>query len=503
LLFAGFSGVNATLRFKDPSGSTYGYWGDKNSITDSNGRSWCATGAGLSACYNNLGGLPGTIFLPGNKTIVMTSNISLYSGFAMEGQGMESTVLDASGISGYAIEASEGLASAVMDAQLSGFTLDGNNDTGGGICLRNCWNTFIDRVDVKYFNTGVGINLDGGSVGSSGLKATNCYFYNNSKGVVINNSGTSFCTINRFVGCIINNNGVGINITQGGGAVANTEFDGCQVEGNSGWGAYLGTFVGCRFINCWFEQNNLSGLTGEIYISGSAWSTSFIGGSLSISHGKIQINQVSSAGYGVSFEKVSGQSFLDKKSSADYIIFKHEFNGTKYFLQNGTNGGIERVGTFVVIMNHANTNLGASGGTILLKKGNYTCTDPLYINSKIILKGEGTENTVIYGKRLRITGDNCGVEDLTLSGSDAEGISVEGCNYTFLRDLRITGYATNPIVVSGGAENISIYNVEGVAGFTVPCYNQSFNVTGAIWFDTATNILNVYNGTAWVSTTLT
>jgi len=53
LIFAMYSGVNATIRLKDPSGSTHGYWGDGNSITDDNGKSWTVTGANLQAAIND------------------------------------------------------------------------------------------------------------------------------------------------------------------------------------------------------------------------------------------------------------------------------------------------------------------------------------------------------------------------------------------------------------------------------------------------------------------
>jgi len=89
LLFAGFSGVNATLRFKDPSGSTSGYSGDGGVITSNNGvdiKSWVPTNTNFQAAIWNLNGTSGIVNMP-VCNITLTSSIVPIKNITIRGQG--------------------------------------------------------------------------------------------------------------------------------------------------------------------------------------------------------------------------------------------------------------------------------------------------------------------------------------------------------------------------------------------------------------------------------
>lgn len=81
LIFAGYSGVNATIKLKDPSGSASGYWGDGSVIVTSEGTSWTGVGSNIQRALDNLTG-GGTVWLPDvdmtiNEYIVLSDNQKL------------------------------------------------------------------------------------------------------------------------------------------------------------------------------------------------------------------------------------------------------------------------------------------------------------------------------------------------------------------------------------------------------------------------------------------
>ena len=479
-------------------GSGQDWFGITNGlITNSNGKAFPATGVGLqNAIDENV-----TTYLPDGTIILAASGVHYYSNTIIVGRGRDKTILDASGCTGDAISPHD--ASIHYEPQFVGFTLDGGNGSATtGINYTDTWDGVMSDVVVQYFNSGSGLKVDGGTVGASGLSANDCMFYNNSIGLNVTNSGVSFCTINSFIRCIFNNNiEAGVRIDQSAGAVANTDFSNCQIESNTGYGVFVATCQGTRLINCWLEGNS----GNELYITSAGWDFLMVGGAVSFSTSTIQIANIA-VGHGAVFRNVRGMYNTTIDSCADYIVFT---DGTTYFLMNGSTGGVERTGNFVTVLNQAMINVGTDGGTVLLKRGTYTTTDILYVQKNTVLRGEGMDSTFISGKRMRLIYDSSGVEDLSLINSDAEGLTVDGSDYTRVWNVNISGYATVPVVFANGASNYSFINVKGVCQFNFPMYNESSGLAvanipvGTCWFDASSNVLYVCNGSAWVSTTLT
>jgi len=87
LVFA--AGVNATIRLKDPSGSTSGYSGDGGVITSNNGvdiKSWVPTNTNFQAAIWSLNGTSGSIDVP-ECNITLTSSIVPIKNITIRGQG--------------------------------------------------------------------------------------------------------------------------------------------------------------------------------------------------------------------------------------------------------------------------------------------------------------------------------------------------------------------------------------------------------------------------------
>ena len=495
-------GVRASIRFGTHSTGQrwYGQTGDL--ILTSSGRAYAASGNGLQSAIYSFNSSGGTVYLP-DARVVLGQKIVLKENITIRGEGIGSTILDATGVTGSTFNTNSP-AAAQRNITLEGFTLDGSTTGTAGINLAECWNPVLRDVFIRDYTIGCGLLLDGGTYGSSGLDAHNVHVYRCGYGVNITNSAAGFCTVNSFYGCsFVANTFDGVNISQSGGSVANTEFFGCQFEGNGKYGIYVGASTGTRLFSCWLETNSVN----EIKVGTSGWDFMMIGGVVSFDTSAVEVKTVSSAGHGAVFYNVRNMYNTTVSNDADYIIFRDR---TQYYLVNGSYGGVERVGNFVTILNEAMSKLGTNGGTVLLRRGTYVATSILYVQANTVLRGESMDSTFISGKRMQLNNDNSGLEDLTLISSDAEGLTVDGSHNTHVWNVNITGYATVPVVFSNGASNYSFINVIGVCGLTVPLYNMSVGLLGAnipvgtMWYNPNSNKLYVHvSAGVWKSSAFT
>jgi len=125
------------------------------------------------------------------------------------------------------------------------------------------------------------------------------------------------------------------------------------------------------------------------------------------------------------------------------------------------------------------------------------------INSEIFNNsqdGAGTYGNINIYQPDNISIHNCDIYDT--SATVQYGIKEGGtADYNFFTDNSLYGTFTAGNLYKIGSNTVVRNNV----GYetTFPTANVTTFQAGYAWFNTATNILNVYNGTAWVSTTFT
>jgi len=199
LIFA--AGVSATIRLKDPSGSTHGYWGDGSVITSDNGvdiKSWTPTGTNLQAAIWYLNSTGGIVKLPVGEIMVGATNITSMQDITIVGSGFDVTSVRFSGNNGFIFEnvptlqgrgggiehlqvtqygAANGTAIKVVD--ILNFHIDRIHFYHVGTCIQmenQCYFSTISRCNIKYFND-YGIKIYGDATsGNNEIYISNCEF---------------------------------------------------------------------------------------------------------------------------------------------------------------------------------------------------------------------------------------------------------------------------------------------------------------------------------------
>jgi len=390
LLFAGYSGVNATIKLGN-DGTTDWSMVDNDKIRTSNGESFPMTKTGLQNAIWNFNSTygNGTVYIPATTSNLDSQiTITSFSKFTIEGIG-ESTFL-------------------------------GLGHNGTFLKFDNCTLCTVKNLRILgnkaiYDGEGYGIYFTGTS------------------------SDTSWANrIEEVTIGLFHNNGVHIKNT-------NTMF----------------------ISNSYIESND----NADIYLEGSPNSI-------------INNIQMENSKYGI-YEDTSS---TDTIISNCHVIYPTDQGFSLRSVSGGT---------------YSNCWVNGASGT------------PSYC----FFTASGTENKQFsncYAKRLDggTSAFYCGGNNHTYTGCNAEGYNagvtqgfqITGTNNVFSSCI-VHGVVTNVgYALSAGKFNVFIgCNDRGsyYATSIFPTQNVSNANAGFGWFETSTNILNVYNGTAWVSTTLT
>ncbi len=208
-------------------------------------------------------------------TTNLTSPIYYSDNTVIKGQGKGITILDATGLAWAIMPASH--TRQIYNLQIKDLTIINSQN---GILLQDAWNPRFDNIEVTEYSD-IGLWIDGGQFGTSGLLATNFFATEGGNGILFGISSTGFLSINKFIGGgVIGHvwSGIVLATSMGGqGGIATTYFDGFQIECNK-WGARIGdSNIGVSktvFMNCFWDTNfdydliNFAGAGDTTVISG-------------------------------------------------------------------------------------------------------------------------------------------------------------------------------------------------------------------------------------------
>lgn len=534
LIFAGFSGVNATIRFKDPSGSTSGYLGDGSIITSNNGdtiKSWTAIGSNLEPAVWSLNGTGG---------IVEISSVSIEVDTTDAGCQLEFTDLENIEIIGHntTIYAKDETGTTyeemfVLDQckniTIKGITFDGKKDLqetqglGEQALIKiksNCSDInfydckFINAIDCAFF-----IGTPHGMVNDSGLY--DCVFNHIGEHIIYfsDKSASRFtmrdCEIYNWAethrGYLFKGWNVSDSLFENIYAEANESGD-LHTNGNGAYGFVVTTGSNnITFRNCYIKGG---GDADEVNAFLMDYDTDadniFIESCKVVDHGDLRF-------------AIDGYVSVDKcvfNVNKLYPDLPDVMRDTTIY-NSGTYMRFRKEHSLVSGCEFHNCGyiqlLSAGSGSVVehCRFFNYSSLQ-LYPDS-------GGSNFIIdnnYFDRGITAGAGCVVPNLDSSGSqwtnnyfDNYGAGAAFIDLTIAENVTFAGnYFSSGVTNSlnwsdfrycygniGGSGTGYVQN----DGF--PTENRTVGDIndGYRWFNITTNILSVYNGTAWVSTTLT
>jgi len=134
-----------------------------------------------------------------------------------------------------------------------------------------------------------------------------------------------------------------------------------------------------------------------------------------------------------------------------------------------------------------------NGGTVLVPTGTFPFSSDLRTIPNLCLIGQGPK-TNITGRRLVVYGNNT-ISQLTLFGSNAEGVNITGGNIT-LNEVQIIKYTTTPVTQNTHSKNIIYTNVLGYQSLFPTTFVAS-PAPGYAYYNATTNAYGIYTGTSY------
>jgi len=204
--------VAGTIRFKDPSGSVYGYFGSDNLIVNNNGKVWIATGDNLqSALYDLNDSDSGLVKSPSGIEYTITDTLYIPINVTLDLKG--SILKPDSDIDVVELEKNSCIKNGIINVEGLSFSkscilLDGENKYA---MISYDWyrSTEIIDMDMVSDGSGFGVNfsIDGSGQPIGACHIINCFTnmfdvaYNMNNSDIEEGDGTCWINVNKFTSC--------------------------------------------------------------------------------------------------------------------------------------------------------------------------------------------------------------------------------------------------------------------------------------------------------------